>query len=345
MVLNISNLKNGGGGRDTNMELLRIILMLFVMFIHTIQALHYPTFDGNDISNFEFCIVSIMRAISSVAVNVFVMLSGWYGIRFSKMGLFRLSYQILAFSILCYFISVLAGVQHFSLQSLLLDGFLLGQNCYWFVQSYLLLYILSPILNTFCKHSDRKQFRNLLLLYFLIIILCSWFTLTFSGEIKAGLSFSFFIALYLLSRYVKIYSPKITYYSCKVYLLMFFGGSCFIAAIAVFTNGGIIGMSNVFTYTSPLIIINSLFLLLAFSKMHIKSSVTINFIASSSFAVYLMHEHISVCKPLYRSTLRELYYNTETHLVGWLYILLFMICVYLVAIFLDKIRIFIYKQI
>lgn len=342
MILNISNLKNGGG-RDTNMELLRIVLMFFVMLIHTTQTLHYPTFDGNDISNFEFCMVSIMRAISSVAVNVFVMLSGWYGIRFSKMGLFRLSYQILAFSILCYFISVLAGVQHFSLKYLLLDGFLLGQNCYWFVQSYLLLYILSPILNTFCQHSDRKQFRNLLLLYFLIIILCSWFTLTFSGEIKAGLSSCFFIALYLLSRYVKIYSPKITYYSCKVYLLMFLGASCFIAAIAVFTRGGTIGMCNVFTYTSPLIIINSLILLLAFSKIHIKSSVTINFIASSSFAVYLLHEHVSVCKPLYRSTLRELYYSAENHFVGWMYVVLFMICVYLAAILLDKIRIFIYK--
>lgn len=342
MVLNISNLRMGGG-RDSNMELLRIIAMFFVMLIHTIQTLHYPTFDGSYISNFEFCVISMMRAISSVAVNVFVLLSGWYGIKYSNKGLFRLSYQILVFSILCYCISVLSGVQSFSLKTLLLDGFLFGQNCYWFVQSYLLLYILSPILNTFCQHSDRKQFRNLLFLYFLIIILCSWFTLIFSNEIKAGLSFCFFVGLYLLSRYVKIYNPKITNYSFKVYILLFFIISTFITAIAIFTKGGTIGMCNVFTYTSPFIIINSLILLLAFSKIHIKSSVTINFIASSSFAVYLLHEHISVCKPLYRSTIRQLYYNTENHFVGWMYILLFMICVYMAAILIDKIRIFIYK--
>lgn len=83
------------------MELLRIIAMFLVMIIHITQTIHYPEFDGKEISSVDFGFVSLLRSISFIAVNVFGLLSGWYGMRFTIKGLFRLVYQVAFFSLLC----------------------------------------------------------------------------------------------------------------------------------------------------------------------------------------------------------------------------------------------------
>lgn len=324
------------------MELLRIIAMFLVMMIHTTQTIHYPEFDGKAVSSVEFSFVSLLRSVSFIAVNVFVLLSGWYGIRFSVKGLFRLVYQVVFFSLLCYAVSVSLKIQSFSIKSLLLEGFMIGLDTYWFVQSYLLLFVLSPILNSFCENVDRKLFRNLLVTYIVIMVYGGWMTQALSGEIEGGLSVVFFIGLYLLARYMRLYSPKFTTQPIRLDLTIFLFLTTIITIISIASHGGTLLMSNVFTYTRPLIMASSAFLLLAFSKFHFQSK-CVNFIASSCFAVYLLHEHVSICKPLYRLTVKTLYGNENPHITNWIDVLLFMLIVYAVAIMIDKARLFIYS--
>lgn len=342
MWLSIRNIRMGGVKRDSNMELLRIIAMFLVMMIHTTQTIHYPEFDGKEISSVEFGFVSLLRSISFIAVNVFVLLSGWYGIRFTIKGLFRLVYQVAFFSLLCYAVSVVTKAQPFSPKSLLLEGFLIGQNTYWFVQSYVLLFVLSPILNNFCENVERNTFRSVLVTYLAIMVYGGWLTQAMSGEIEGGLSVVFFIGLYLLARYMRIYSPQFTTLTLPKDIFIFLLLTAVIAVIAVATHGGTLLMGNVYTYTCPLIVASSVFLLLAFSKMQFQSK-CVNFIASSCFAVYLLHEHVSICKPLYRLTVRTLYNNENPYLTNWIDVVLFMLIIYVVAIIIDKIRLFIFS--
>lgn len=342
MWSSISNIRMGGVKRDSNMELLRIIAMFLVMMIHTTQTIHYPGFDGKTVPFIEFGFVSLLRSVSFIAVNVFVLLSGWYGIRFTIKGLTRFIYQVAFFSLLCYTISVVMKTQPFSPKSLLLEGFMFGIDTYWFVQSYVLLFVLSPILNSFCENTDRKMFRNILVTYMAIMVYGGWLTQTMSGEIEGGLSVVFFIGLYLIARYMRLYSPRFTTLNHKKDIFIFLLLTSITAVIAVATHGGTLLMANVYTYTCPLIIASSVFLLLAFSKIHFQSK-CINYLASICFAVYLLHEHVSICKPLYRSTVRTLYYSENPYITNWIDVILFMLIVYFVAIIIDKIRLFIYS--
>ena len=69
--------------RDSNMELLRVVSMLLVLVVHAgFRALSVPTpaeavsAPGSTLLRF------FSESASIICVNVFVLLSGWYGIRF-----------------------------------------------------------------------------------------------------------------------------------------------------------------------------------------------------------------------------------------------------------------------
>lgn len=67
--------------RQSNFELLRIIAILLVLILHAdFYALEGPV--ANDIINSptDSMLRILFQAITIVAVNVFVMISGWFGI-------------------------------------------------------------------------------------------------------------------------------------------------------------------------------------------------------------------------------------------------------------------------
>ena len=74
--------------RQSNFELLRIIAMFMVLILHAdFGALGQP--DKAEIMNFPFAATLrvILEMASIVAVNVFVLISGWFGIRHSIKGI------------------------------------------------------------------------------------------------------------------------------------------------------------------------------------------------------------------------------------------------------------------
>jgi surface polysaccharide O-acyltransferase-like enzyme len=95
--------------RQSNIELLRIIVMFMVMCIHTTLAIRYPEMESA--TSTEYFVVGAIKAFSLVAVNVFVMISGWFGIKFSFSGLYSFIFQVLLFTLLCYAISILFSIQ------------------------------------------------------------------------------------------------------------------------------------------------------------------------------------------------------------------------------------------
>ena len=69
--------------RDSNIELLRIVSMILVMVVHADYVSFGPP-TQTDISNsflYSFSRSGI-EAISAICVNVFVLISGWFGIRY-----------------------------------------------------------------------------------------------------------------------------------------------------------------------------------------------------------------------------------------------------------------------
>ena len=97
-----------------------------------------------------------------------------------------------------------------------------------------------------------------------------------------------------------------------------------------------------FIYTSPLVILAALSLLLCFNGMRFKSKF-INWIAASSFAIYLLHTHPNLNGTYYKPIVRTLYeqYSGPTCILA---ILGFLTVVTITAILIDQLRKLIWKR-
>lgn len=73
--------------RQSNIELLRIVAMLFVLILHAdYMALKAPTLAEITGAPFQSALPIFAETASIVAVNVFVMISGWFGLRATVRG-------------------------------------------------------------------------------------------------------------------------------------------------------------------------------------------------------------------------------------------------------------------
>lgn len=124
--------------RDSNMELLRITAMLLVLIYHA----NFLSFgEPNSIEARETPLNVILRdffnACSVVCVNLFVFISGWYGIKFKKKKfcefLFQVSF-IVAVTLVFFCNITNHKFDRHDFQSI----FLLTDEL-WFVKAYIIL--------------------------------------------------------------------------------------------------------------------------------------------------------------------------------------------------------------
>ena len=277
--------------RESSFELLRIISMFMVLILHAdFQALGSPT--SNDIVSAPFtsAIRVFFEMASIVAVNVFVLISGYFGITTKIKGFLKFVFQCLFFSIGIYLIMILLGFTEFSLKGLFNCCYFKSDSSYWFILSYICLYICAPILNSFIRYADKKNLIYVLISFYLFQTLFGFVT-SGASFLKNGYSPLSFLGLYLLAAFVKRHID-LRMYSRKIFIngyILITTLLSIIWIVSVYLDYSFI-YSRILSYLNPLVIIASLCLLLYFSKISFKS-VLVNKIAASSFAVYLLHCH------------------------------------------------------
>lgn len=150
--------------RESNFELLRIIAMFMVLALH---ANFFAIGKGVDMADFHSSPLSastrlLVEMMSIVSVNVFVMISGWFGIRPSLRSFGNFVFQSLFFLLSIYVIALLTGTVALSSKSLA-SCLTLTNGYNWFIRAYLGLYVLSPILNAFLEHCSKRQLEYVLI--------------------------------------------------------------------------------------------------------------------------------------------------------------------------------------
>lgn len=326
--------------RESNIELLRIVAMLLLMGVHAnYVALGAP--DASDIienpTNAFFRILT--ENICIVGVNVFVMISGWFGIRYKAKGLCNLLFQCLFFSIAVYIIYFITGRVEFNRMNIM-SSFLLYKNAYWFVWAYLILYVIAPMLNTFIEYSDQKTFKRALIMFWTVEMTVCLFT--FCGFFKSGYNPLHFIGLYLLARYFNLYIKNYDKWKClATYALCVICNTlmCFLPAMLSGKENNTLSSIS-FAYTGPFNIIGALALLLFFTKLEIKSKL-INWISISCLTVYIIHSHECIYLQ-YRAAALYIY-NNYSGVIFFAVMIAFILSVFIACILVDKIRIYLFN--
>lgn len=331
--------------RDSNMELLRIISMLMIMVLHAnFTAISVPSVEQCHDSVFTSFSRFFIEGLTVVAVNVFVMLSGWYGINpsFKKLGGFIFQVFFLVIVIYLCFWGV-GDVPHHSMGEWMKILFF---NQYWFVQSYIVLFLFSPVLNLFIENATRDTYRFVLLSLFIIQLVYGFLPYaSVYGWYNDGYSPLTFFFLYLLARYVKLYETSIENHHPS-----FYGIGWILTAFVIALLGFLsvyFGLGNSFImyfygYSSPFVIFGAMLLLLAFFRVSIRNFV-VNWIASSVFAVYILHCHECIF-PEYKCQIAK-WFATDSTTLFVIKVALLIIVLFVSAILVDRFRMLVQKSI
>lgn len=327
--------------RQSNMELLRIVAMMMVLVLHcTFLSIGQPTAYQMHTATSSSILKIISESFSLVCVDAFVLLSGWFGIHFKRKNLATLFFQgLFLIALTSAVVHSINGKSYPLLRILFMsDG--------WFIPSYIILYCTAPLLNIYLEQTNRTTQRHILLLLFGVLFFFGW--LGSAGDYSRGYSALTFIDLYLLARFVRTSRHPWFLFSASRDLLVYIALSALtslLVCLSLATGSPFIaglGMQWGINYISPLTLCATLYLLLFFSKLHLRNNRFVNWVAASAFAVYIIHAATPVLGAYFKPAV--VYLHTNYNLPSFVLLTAaFMVGVFAACILIDQIRILAWK--
>lgn len=333
--------------RVIGLDALKVISMLMIVI------LHYFSFEYmNAIQEFsiQWYIAWGIKELCLVAVNCYVLITGYFLVKskFKIKKIIALLGQVLFYSISITLCIYLFSDNKISLRNLAYTLLPIYTNRYWFINSYLALYLLFPVLNIVINHITQKQYKYLLVI--LILVFCVRQSITVVGDwtldSTAGFGIMWFICLYLIAGYIRLYAKDI---NKKLKYVMIYFGTC--VAILIFrtlivyvcnminyaNKEEIVGMWHCYNSLPALIASVALFLL--FKNMTIKNRTISKWIvgaSTSTFAVYLIHQQVVFIPILWNNLCHKLDYISSPYWI--LHMIICVVAIFTVCVIIDKIR-------
>lgn len=196
-------LKSEKSNRNSNHELLRLIAMYMIVFIHANMFLgtfctgkYFTFFNG------------LVNGICNIGVSCFILISGYYGVSFNIRKLVKMECMMIVFSLMetGMLLIVFPEQMHGAalLEQLVKSVFPFVTRKYWFYSCYVCLMLLSGYIQRLIELLDRAAFRKLLLT---MIVLFSVFPTLFYFEIipDNGKGLVQMIMVYMIGRYIRMY--------------------------------------------------------------------------------------------------------------------------------------------
>ena len=153
--------------RETNFEVLRTAAMFFIVVYHCIthgvgDGYGFNTDSPIALSNVLFS--DFMLVFSSIAVNLYVMISGYFlvDLNFKASRIVRTWAYACFYSFIITILFMALAVVPFNAISVGKSLFPLSSNAYWFVTQYIGLLILSPFLAVLARQLTYRQYLVLL---------------------------------------------------------------------------------------------------------------------------------------------------------------------------------------
>lgn len=273
--------------RNYGIDFLRIVLILFIIFHHTIlrgtvglRSLESGNFN---IDQAPFVFVNCFLI---VAVNCFFLISGYFGIHKNYKKLIKFVCSVYFFYWVINIVALLLGVQTFTLE--LLKGLIFPISQYWFILVYLVLSFLAPYVEIMLETLDLADQR--ILICVLIVLWMGYCFLIDNVVLGAnrGYSLNFAIILYIIGNYLRKRDFKIK--SQDAFLIYI--SSCVINGILVgvmlFFNKQLV-IWKLYSYNNPLVVIGAVSLFLVFLQNDGQLMRKISYLGKYTIYIYIVH--------------------------------------------------------
>lgn len=272
--------------RNSTIECLRIISMFLIVMFHFcgrgLGLFDLETFAkiSSGGVNHVVLLPLTMHSLGQLGVPIFLFITGYYGIRFRADRLKDIIVQSVLYTFVfyiafCLFIPEIRGARMAVLQ-------MFGMSQLWFVYCYIVLYIFSDGINNFL---DRLSFRQ----YTKIVMLLLYIDFGLWIAKADGTNVFVMLEYYAIARYVRKYMDD----RWKRRMIWFV-----VPALALFLLPVVVGFVTnhisgiqpyVNKYYNPFLLLLAMTLVVSADTIKTYSS-PVNYIASSMFAVYMIHE-------------------------------------------------------
>lgn len=321
------------GARNSNLEILRIMAMFMVVFFHIFHWGEMTLPAEPDVNTIVF---GIGRFCGQIGVLVFFLITGYFMVaqKFTVRKLVWMVLEIWFYSWALMLIFVSAGLMDIS--NLVWSLLPLTMGEWWFMDVYLALMILSPFINSVLRTASKREYQIIIgVLFFLTYVL--YLTEQYP---RYSTAFGTAVTVYCIAGYIRLHQPKIAGRKPAWAIL----------SIGVILEGAILAILCMDHYdsffeildiwdnrTSIYELIVALGLFLVFLNMKERHIPWVNWVASSVFAVYLIHQAMPVKHILWTEWLDMA--GAFQHAWFPLYAVGCTLLVFVVCVLIDKVRI------
>lgn len=193
--------------RLANYELLRICAIIMISLMHGIKDAYGSLEPLNAVAHVA------VNAIGNTGVTLFVLISGFFGLRLRPSKLFWLWSTIFFYSLLIFFVQYglqeIPNIGQGETKALLKHLFTactpITSKTWWFCTSYFIVFLLSPLFNKASQSMSKRQFQYLLAVMLVLFSLSPTFLIhSVSGAVDGKCTENMILA-YFLGRYIAIY--------------------------------------------------------------------------------------------------------------------------------------------
>ncbi len=335
--------------RNYGIDLLRIVSMFFIIILHCL--LQGGILNNAVVNSNQYKLAWFMETFAYCGVDIFAIISGYvyYSNKERKIKIsnyLNLWLQVVFFGILVTVIINIINPSLVTKDYYIASFFPVTNRLYWYFTSYTGLFILMPLINNGIRNTNEKYLKTL---FFIIIIVFSLFArLTFNFELAEGYSVIWLIIMYIVGAIIKkceigknLKSRTIIFtillmvtisYLYKIY------GFEFNIISRLFVNKDLL-----VSYISPTIVIIAIMYVILFSRFKFNNCFNkiIAFVSSSTFAIYILNGQ----KLFWNNYMLNFFIKiANDHLYKIvLYPIIFTIVFFIGSIFIDKVRVFIFK--
>lgn len=344
--------------RESNIELLRIIAAFGVV------VLHFNLLGGIDnTTGASKTLLIFLESITICSVNIFLIIFGYFSSKKFSVLLtkpIKLLLQVSFVKVVFYILfSLILTSRNFSVLGLIVS--FIPNN--YFIVFYIAIYLLSPFLNKLMSILNNECKKTFLLICFILISLYPFIidcfnhitsywgkniydlsTISREGALN-GYTLANFVLMYIIGCYMS-YSRNVIKNIKKRQALFTFFVSTLIIFIFTFINiedAFVPGLS--LSYGNPLVIIQSISIVIIQLNLKFKNSKYINALSKASLMCYLMHvqiigyftdkEILSKLNFIGLSTY-IIFITVIIYLLSYIVMILFSFCLKNVNMFIDK---------
>lgn len=288
--------------RDSRFELLRIIAMIMIVSFHAfnqigsydVSANRYIMLKDETGFSVNFLGLTVLGSWGITGVGCFFLIAAYFLQKkncYSTVKALKIVFQTIFWALIMLFAAkILGAIPHYESFGLKLIAKAVIAPLideYWYIPSYLLMYILSPFMNTIIEKLELDFYKRLIVVLTLIIPV---YSTVFYKDI-AVCCVVLAVYYYLLWGYLKQTEGNFFERNAKIIFVI---SATFIIALASlgyafgFYNAVITRLCGRF---SGFQVLTALSLFYIFKNKDVPSNKYINFIASGTLGVYLIHEN------------------------------------------------------